>query len=157
MTDAPVHSSLIPAGLDATIVMLRHGESAWVSEGRFQGQGDSPLSPEGIRQAELAATRIAHPAIVPSLPIPGGRPLEIRHSPLLRTAATARAVATAIAASEAAPQGAPVRLRLVPDTGFLEIGQGDWEGRFIDRDRGALGRRPGRLATRSADDLGTRR
>ncbi len=130
MTDAPIPTLLIPTGLDATIVLLRHGESAWVSEGRFQGQGDSPLSPDGIRQAELAATRIAHPAIVPSLPIPGGRPVEIRHSPLLRTTATARAVATAIAASDRASDGDAPDVRLIPDTGFMEIGQGDWEGRF---------------------------
>lgn len=132
MSGGPPEASrnLIPAGLDATIVLLRHGESAWVREGRFQGQGDSPLSPEGVRQAELAAARIAHPDVVPSLPIPGGHPLEIRHSPLLRTTATARAVAMAIAASAAgSPTGTP-DVRLVPDAGFLEIGQGDWEGRF---------------------------
>lgn len=132
MTDASTMPSpaLIPAGLDATIVLLRHGESAWVSEGRFQGQGDSPLSPEGIRQAELAAARIAHPELVPSLPIPGGRPFEIRHSPLQRTAATARAVASAIAASVPHSGTRAPDVRLVPDAGFLEIGQGEWEGRF---------------------------
>ena len=116
---------LIPAGLDATIVMLRHGESAWVAEGRFQGQGDSPLSAEGIEQARLAADRIAHPLTIPSLPIPSGLPLEIRHSPLMRTATTATAVADSIRLSS----GGTAAVRLVPDPGFLEIGQGLWEGR----------------------------
>lgn len=118
-------SSLIPTGLDATIVLLRHGESAWVAEGRFQGQGDSPLSPEGERQAELAAARLARPHDVPALPIPAGPPIEIRHSPLLRTASTAQAVALAMAD----PGGMDARVPLVPDAGFLEIGQGEWEGR----------------------------
>ena len=76
MTAEPVQGdpggtdALIPEGLDATVVMLRHGESAWVAEGRFQGQGDSPLSEEGIEQAALAARRIADPSTAPALPIP---------------------------------------------------------------------------------------
>ncbi|MBI3746927.1 MAG: histidine phosphatase family protein [Chloroflexi bacterium] len=117
--------ALIPAGLDATIVLLRHGESVWVAEGRFQGQGDSPLSPEGERQAELAAARLARPHAVPALPIPAGPPIEIRHSPLARTTATAAAVARAMASPDAMDATVPV----VPDAGFLEIGQGEWEGR----------------------------
>lgn len=123
--DADAPHGLIPAGLDATIVMLRHGESAWVAEGRFQGQGDSPLSAEGIEQARLAAERIAHPMTIPSLPIPSGLPLEIRHSPLMRTTTTATAVAEAL---RLASDGSAT-LAMVPDPGFLEIGQGLWEGR----------------------------
>lgn len=107
-------------------MLLRHGESVWVAEGRFQGQGDSPLSPEGVRQAELAATRLARPHAVPALPIPAGPPLEIRHSPLLRTTATAAAVARAMARAD----GMAMTIPLVPDSGFLEIGQGAWEGRM---------------------------
>src|SRR4026209_1106751 len=42
--------SLIPAGLDAVLAFVRHGESQWVAEGRFQGRGDSPLSELGQRQ-----------------------------------------------------------------------------------------------------------
>lgn len=123
--DADAPHGLIPAGLDATIVMLRHGESAWVAEGRFQGQGDSPLSAEGIEQARLAADRIAHPMMIPSLPIPSGLPLEIRHSPLMRTTTTAAAVVDALRRSS----DGPGTVDLVPDPGFLEIGQGIWEGR----------------------------
>jgi probable phosphoglycerate mutase len=115
---------LVPAGLDATLVFLRHGESAWVAEGRFQGQGDPGLSPDGERQAALAAARLAHPQVVPALPIPAGPPLEIRHSPLRRTAGTAAAVAAAMASPEVIGTLPP----LVPDAGFMEIGQGEWEG-----------------------------
>lgn len=118
--------ALIPAGLNATVVLLRHGESTWVAEGRFQGQGDPPLSAEGLRQAELAAVRFAEPAAVPALPVPVGAPLEIRYSPLARTATTAALVADAIRSAT----GAGSEMTVVADPGFLEIGQGEWEGRL---------------------------
>ena len=46
---------MIPTGLEASIALLRHGESVYITEGRFQGQADNPLSPLGERQAQLAA------------------------------------------------------------------------------------------------------
>ncbi len=123
--DAP----LIPEGLDATLVLLRHGESEWIRENRFQGQSETPLSEAGRRQAALAGGRLARPHASPALPVPAGRPLEIVHSPLARTTETARAVADAIAREAAAagdPAGGAVPLR--PEPGILEIGQGEWEG-----------------------------
>lgn len=114
--------ALIPDGLDATLVFLRHGESTYIVEGRFQGQADAPLSPLGRRQAELAAARLADPARPPVLPIPRRPPHEIVHSPLLRTARTAELAADAI--GERVGQAPPLR----PDAAFLEIGQGAWEG-----------------------------
>ncbi len=117
-------SPLLPPDLDATLVFLRHGESEWIAEGRFQGQGDPPLSPLGRRQAALAAARLAQPHRAPALPIPAGPPTAIHHSPLRRTTETATRVATAMA-EPAAFGAAPA---LVPDPGFLEIGQGEWEG-----------------------------
>ncbi len=117
-------SPLVPEGLDATLVLLRHGESEWVREGRFQGQGDSPLSEIGRRQAALAAERLAHPHVTPRLPVPAGPPLGVVHSPLRRTTETATAVAAALGAPGAFDRPIP----RVPDPAFLEIGQGDWEG-----------------------------
>jgi probable phosphoglycerate mutase len=114
--------ALIPDGLDATLVLLRHGESTYIAEGRFQGQADVPLSPLGQRQAELAAARLADPARSPVLPIPRRPPHEIVHSPLRRTARTAELAATAIGEQT----GSTPLLR--PDAGFLEIAQGAWEG-----------------------------
>jgi probable phosphoglycerate mutase len=119
---------LIPEGLDATLVLLRHGESELIREGRFQGQAETPLSDVGRRQAALAAERLAAPHASPMLPIPGGRPLEIVHSPLARTAETAALVAAAIGAGDEAAATLPVR----PEPGLLEIGQGDWEGETHD-------------------------
>jgi phosphoserine phosphatase len=114
---------LIPEGLDATIVLLRHGESRFIVEGRFQGQAETPLSATGRRQAELAAQRLARPHRSPGLPVPQAAPREIAHSPLVRTTETAQAVATATA-----EVGARVPTR--PDAGFAEIAQGEWEGRL---------------------------
>jgi broad specificity phosphatase PhoE len=115
---------LIPAGLDATLVLLRHGESEFIVEGRFQGQAETPLSPAGLRQAERAAVRLASPHASPALPVPIGAPREIAHSPLRRTAQTAGAVATAMSGELAFGRAVPLRA----DPGFLEIGQGAWEG-----------------------------
>jgi probable phosphoglycerate mutase len=124
MTDPADRPPIAPPGLDGTIVLLRHGESTWVAEGRFQGQGDPPLSPAGLRQATLAADRLAHPHRAPTMPVPLGPPLEIVHSPLRRTAQTAELVAAAIAAT--GEFGEAVARR--PEPGLLEIGQGEWEG-----------------------------
>lgn len=115
---------MIPAGLDATLVLLRHGESEYIVEGRFQGQADTPLSPVGLRQAALAGGRLARPHASPTLPVPSGPPIEVVHSPLRRTSQTASAVTTA--AAEPTAFGREIPLRAEP--GFLEIGQGEWEG-----------------------------
>ncbi len=125
---------LIPDGLDATLVLLRHGESEWIAEGRFQGQAETPLSATGRRQAELAAGRLARPHASPALPVPAGLPLEIVHSPLARTRETARAVADAIDAERATSAPGQRGTTAAPavvvraDAGIMEIGQGEWEG-----------------------------
>ncbi|MFW5655817.1 MAG: histidine phosphatase family protein [Roseicyclus sp.] len=41
----------MPAGLPP-LYILRHGETEWNREGRLQGHLDSPLTPQGLRQAE---------------------------------------------------------------------------------------------------------
>jgi phosphoserine phosphatase len=139
-TGRPDGSPLIPEGLDATVVLLRHGESEWIREGRFQGQAETPLSALGRRQAALAGERLARPHASPALPVPGGLPREIAHSPLARAADTALAVASAIAdlraGSEASTGDAPLPV-LRAEPGLLEIGQGEWEGVTADE----IGRR----------------
>ncbi|MFA5883717.1 MAG: histidine phosphatase family protein [Acidimicrobiia bacterium] len=37
------------------ILLVRHGQSTWNAEGRWQGQADPPLSDLGVEQAEAAA------------------------------------------------------------------------------------------------------
>ncbi|MBA2701312.1 MAG: histidine phosphatase family protein [Chloroflexi bacterium] len=113
---------LIPTGLDGTLVLVRHGQSRYIAEGRFQGQAETPLTAEGHRQAQLVARRLADPLVPPALPVPAGPPLELVCSPLRRTAQTAEAIAAA----------ATTPLVGRPDPDFLEIGQGVWEGLHRD-------------------------
>lgn len=115
---------LVPDGLDATIVLLRHGETEYIVEGRFQGRAETPLSALGRRQAALSGGRLAHPQRSPALPVPAGPPREIVHSPLRRTRETAEALATPMAAPDSFGVAVPVR----PDPGLYEIAQGAWEG-----------------------------
>jgi phosphoserine phosphatase len=113
---------LIPDGLDAILVLLRHGQTQFIVEKRFQGSMEAPLTALGERQARLAGTRLATPHAPPPLPIPDTAPFAIVHSPLGRALRTAEAVAGALAASGRTTP--PLR----PDAGFLEISQGSWEG-----------------------------
>ncbi len=113
---------LIPDGLDAILVLLRHGQTEFIVEKRFQGQMEAPLSHLGERQAQLAGARLARPHAVPPLPIPDMAPFAIVHSPLGRALHTAEFVVEAMTAvGRTTP---PLR----SDPGFLEIGQGEWEG-----------------------------
>src|SRR3954469_13602621 len=137
-------SLAIPGNLEASLVLVRHGESQLIVEHRFQGRLDTPLSATGRRQAELVAARLAHPHDRPALPVPSGPPLAIVHSPLARAAETAGAIAAA--RHNSAEDGGP-DASLRPDAAFLEIGQGAWEGRLAteieatDGDRLAAWRR----------------
>ena len=120
-----VPAALVPDGLDATLVLVRHGESTFIAEHRFQGRADAPLTPRGVRQADLVGARLATPHAAPSLPVPGGPLVDLVHSPLGRAARTAEAIARALAAA-----GTVVPTRA--DAGFAEIGQGTWEGLHRD-------------------------
>src|SRR3954447_20935707 len=109
---------VIPSAIDATLVLVRHGESTLIAEGRFQGRQDARLSPLGERQAALVGARLAERDAQTPLPIPAGTPSAIWHSPLSRAAQTARAIAEA--------QPAPFALTSIDD--LTEIAQGEWEG-----------------------------
>jgi broad specificity phosphatase PhoE len=122
--DGPAPVVAIPTDLDATLVLVRHGESELIVQRRFQGQLETPLSATGRRQAALVAGRLAHPHARPALPLPAGPPLAIVHSPLGRTAETALAIGDSAAAADAFAIPIPIR----PDPRFLEIAQGAWEG-----------------------------
>lgn len=52
---------------NTTLLLIRHGQSTWNAEGRWQGQADPPLTSFGRQQAAAAAERIgAVDAIVSS-------------------------------------------------------------------------------------------
>jgi broad specificity phosphatase PhoE len=115
-------ASLIPAGLDALLVLLRHGQTQFIVENRFQGAMEAPLTPLGEQQARLAGRRLADPAREPAIPVPGTEPFAIVHSPLGRARRSAELVAEEMAA---AGRSTPP---LQSDAGFCEIAQGAWEG-----------------------------
>ncbi|NMA61493.1 MAG: histidine phosphatase family protein [Firmicutes bacterium] len=45
------------------LILVRHGETVWNQERRYQGQQDSPLSPLGIRQAQETGKFLAREKI----------------------------------------------------------------------------------------------
>lgn len=58
-----------PFGATTTrLLLVRHGQSTWNAEGRWQGQADPPLSPLGRRQAGTAAERIGGVDVIVTSP-----------------------------------------------------------------------------------------
>lgn len=87
------------------LYLLRHGQTDWNKEGRYQGQTDVPLNSVGQEQARVLADQLA-PIDVTAL----------YSSDLSRARDTARAVAAKV----------DCEIQLIPE--FREIHQGDWEG-----------------------------
>ena len=112
MTTAP---GLPTQGLTATLVLVRHGQSTWIAEGRFQGQADPPLSALGEEQAARVAARLGGPR--GNDPMPPTAPHALWSSPLSRARGTAGHMA-------ALPGWPAIRTA----DGLREIGQGVWEG-----------------------------
>lgn len=74
-----------------TLLAIRHGETAWNSDGRYQGQTDVPLNARGHEQAAQVARALA------------GEPLDaVYSSDLARAMQTAQVLATQI--------GVPLRI-----------------------------------------------
>lgn len=91
-----------------TLYLIRHGQTPWNVEGRYQGQLDPPLNERGRRQARHTADRLA----------PIG--FEAIYSSDL-----ARAYQTALALAE------KTNLPIQPDPRLREINQGQWQGMLI--------------------------
>jgi broad specificity phosphatase PhoE len=92
----------------ACLILIRHGETDWNLEGRWQGQTDVPLNARGLRQAELLAEKLS-----------GSGLTAVYSSDLTRARQTAEAVARS--------SGLDVQL----EPRLREICQGDWEGKLI--------------------------
>jgi broad specificity phosphatase PhoE len=87
------------------VLLLRHGQSTWNADGRWQGQADPPLSPLGEEQAYDAAKRLK-----------AGDFSRVLSSDLCRARRTADILAEAL--------GLPVEV----DPDLREIDVGDWQG-----------------------------
>lgn len=86
-------------------ILVRHGETTWNREGRYQGQVDTPLSPFGLEQGKLAAQALKDV------------PLDVCYaSPLSRSYETASMCAKLH------------DLPVIKDERLLEINHGEWEG-----------------------------
>ncbi len=92
------------------IILVRHGETQWNVERRFQGQKDSPLTERGRRQAQAMA------ALVADLVRREGGDWRLVASPLGRARDTACVIAEATG------------LALETDERLMEINCGEWEG-----------------------------
>ena len=102
---------------ELTLLLVRHGETAWNAERRWQGQRDTPLSDAGRAQAARLRDRLRREWSegVPSLP---GPPTHIFTSTLSRARETAEIVAQAL----------PLPVPLIETPLLRERGFGDWEG-----------------------------
>ena len=87
------------------IFLIRHGQTEWNIDGRYQGQSDVALSQEGLAQAQALAEHF-----------PGERLDAVYSSDLQRARVTAETVAKKF--------NLPVQL----EPAFRELGFGDWEG-----------------------------
>ncbi len=87
------------------VYLVRHGETVWNKNARFQGRADIPLSPRGVEQARALSKRLERQDIA-----------AFYSSSLLRARETAGIIA--------APHNKPVYV--VP--GLEEIDFGEWEG-----------------------------
>ncbi len=90
------------------LVLVRHGETDWNVEGRYQGQADPPLNARGIEQATSVAQRLKDVGIE-----------VIYASPLKRAWQTAEIIAQVL------------DVPLYPEPRLMEINQGEWEGRLV--------------------------
>jgi broad specificity phosphatase PhoE len=94
------------------LFLLRHAQSVWNRERRYQGWTDSALTDLGRSQAEAAGKALAAEPLV-----------AVYASTLPRARDTAAAIA--------APHGLPVH----EDADFREMAFGAWEGRTLDEVR----------------------
>lgn len=89
-----------------TVFLVRHAQTEWNASKVFQGNLDSNLTPEGLRQAQQLATRLSREPLAAVYSSDQGRSL--------RTAETVAAAAS---------------LQVVPSLELREIDCGEWTGR----------------------------
>ena len=103
--------------LQHTLYFVRHGETEWNTEGRLQGQTDTPLNETGRGQAKrngvVLADYLAEKAVAPAA-------LDYVASPLERTSNTMELVRGGLGLDQKGYR---------TDDRLMEIHFGDWEGR----------------------------
>ncbi len=62
-----------------TFIVIRHGETQWNAQQRFQGYGDSPLTPRGRTETQALARRLEHVLFDRLISSDLGRAMETAH------------------------------------------------------------------------------
>ena len=91
--------------MPTTIVLVRHGETDWNRDNRFQGHADPPLNDTGREQARVLAAELGTESFAAAYT-----------SPLRRAAETAAILAGALG------------IDAVPDESLMEVDVGSWSG-----------------------------
>ena len=91
------------------LCLIRHGQTGWNLEGRYQGQSNVPLNEKGRDQARTLARQL-----------PG------QHFTAIYTSDLQRAKETAEIITEF------VHLPITPEPRLREIDQGEWEGQLVE-------------------------
>jgi len=91
------------------LCLIRHGQTDWNLEGRYQGQSDVPLNENGLEQAKSLIGKLK-----------GQTFASIYTSDLIRAQQTAEPIADLL--------GIPIQI----DSRLREINQGEWEGVLVD-------------------------
>ena len=99
-----IHATTV-SSLTTRIVLVRHGETDWNRDNRFQGHADPPLNDTGRAQASALAANLAGMALAAAYT-----------SPLRRARETAEVL------------GAALALTPVDDSSLMEIDVGSWSG-----------------------------
>jgi broad specificity phosphatase PhoE len=94
------------------LYLVRHGETDWNAQRRWQGQADIPLNGRGIEQAHAAGERLAQVGLT-----------ALYSSDLERAWRTAEAI------------GAATGLRAIADAGLREVDVGSWSGVTLEEAR----------------------
>lgn len=92
------------------LYLVRHGQTVWNTEARFQGQFDSPLTDLGRDQATRIGRALASEIGARS------QPIRAYVSPLGRTRATAELIGRSLA------------MDISEEPNLMEVHFGDWEG-----------------------------
>ena len=116
----PVRAS-VGAPVSEPFYFVRHGQTEWNVQGRFQGRTDIPLNGRGREDAHTAGRLLAHffarrkhgPALVVA-------------SPLVRAMDTARILCSHLGLDAS---------DIVPDARLMEQNYGEWEGRTLEEIR----------------------
>jgi broad specificity phosphatase PhoE len=122
---------------DLTLYLIRHGETDWNREARYQGQRDIPLNDTGRTQARR------HGEVLQKL-LPSIANFDFVCSPLFRSIETMRIIRSTLSLD-------PEDFRIVPE--IAELSYGHWEGELAAE---LSARDPEGVAEKAADPFGWR-